>query len=63
MPGAIISVLFIAFSVAGSANGEALRVNKSQVIAATAVKKPVDAKKVERSSAPEESKEDVKSES
>ena len=63
MPLPLIFLLFTTLSVVAPANGEALLVSNSEVIAATIVAKSVHDIKEKESSAPEESKEEVKSES
>ncbi|RLA21341.1 MAG: hypothetical protein DRQ61_08705 [Gammaproteobacteria bacterium] len=61
-PTLLISFLMVFFMV-GPVNAEALMVTKNEVTAATIVEKPADELKTEKSSAPEENKEEVKGES
>lgn len=63
MPAPFISILFMALSVSGPANSEALSVNKNQVLAATIVKKPAVVIKYRKPSSSKESRKKVKSES
>jgi len=63
VPLILIPLFVMAFSVAGSANGEALLIGKNEVIAATIAEKPANKVKSDEISAPEESKSEVKDES
>ncbi len=63
MKSILVTLPLAALLVSGVAHSEALMVTQNEVTAATLVKRPASDVSDKKSSAPEENKEDVKSES